>query len=118
MAAKQNHIRILSWRLIYSLILARILVGLLVVVHGCWRKHRGKEINILVITEEGVLLLTDLDGVTTELNRDTLVYIFPCIREGLLGPHTWGMRTLSPALTPMGRRLPSRSRRPGPTART
>lgn len=33
-----------------------------------------------MIPEESVLLLTDLDGVTTELNRHTLAYIVPCIR--------------------------------------
>lgn len=32
--------------------------------------------------------------------------------------HTWGISTRSPTATPMAMRLPSRSRPPGPTART
>jgi hypothetical protein len=50
------------------LILARILVGLSVVILQNQREKR----NILVIPEEGVLLLADLDGVTAELNGATL----------------------------------------------
>ena len=48
-----------------------MLVGLSVVILENPREGR----NILVIPEEGVLLLTDLDGVTTELNRAMLAYI-------------------------------------------
>lgn len=35
-----------------------------------------------------------------------------------IAKRTWGIRTLSPLATPMGRRLPSLSKAPGPTART
>ena len=37
-----------------------------------------------MIPEEGVLLLADLDGVTTELSTDTLVYNVPCSSRELL----------------------------------
>jgi hypothetical protein len=58
------------------LILARILVGWLVVVP----ENRREKRNILVIPEEGVLLVADLDGVTAELSGATLAHIVPCIR--------------------------------------
>lgn len=51
-------------------------MGWLVVVP----ENRREKRNILVIPEEGVLLVADLDGVTAELSGATLAYIVPCIR--------------------------------------
>lgn len=51
-------------------------MGWLVVVP----ENRREKRNILVIPEEGVLLVADLDGVTAELSGATLAHIVPCIR--------------------------------------
>jgi hypothetical protein len=72
-----------------------------------------------------VLLVARLDGRATkligsscQLHSSLLWLLVSFIPLRVLDIHTWGIRTRSPTATLMAMRLPSRSRPPGPTART
>jgi hypothetical protein len=71
-------------------------------------------VDLLAVPVQGVLLLADLDGRTTELRNMSVSALAGVLQRR----HTWGIRTRSPDATPMGTLLPSRSTAPGPTART
>jgi hypothetical protein len=70
-------------------------------------------INSLVVPEDGVLLLRHLDLHAAKLRTRQHVAPNPSLPK-----RTCGISTLSPGWTLMTMRLPSRSRPPGPTART
>jgi len=79
----------------------------------------------LVVAEKRVLLLSNLDGTSSELASVSiypflsLLLLFHLMRdEGYIPPPTWGIKTLSPGCTLGATRLPSLSNAPGPTART